>query len=128
MNKLLTKTGMSKLVVIMGMITLALFAAIVIPTVFHSYEHRLEKKDEDYIVAAKRLAEYTDFGKEKVLIYDGVKKTFVKPKDMAKVKPYAMSKEHKGQFIGATINGSGKKTSRWMSTHEIEQLSKKRTK
>ena len=121
MGSYLSSRGVSKLVVVMAIVTLALFGAIVIPAVTNSYENRLEKRDGDYITAAQRMADYTDFGDKELMVYDGIEKVFVKPSEVSELEHYALSGQHEGDFVVALIDESGRKKCRWMSVQEIKK-------
>ena len=124
MDRYLSTRGASKLVVMMAIVTVALFGVIMVPVVTSSYENRLEKRDEDYITAAQRLADYTDFGSKQLMVYDGIEKVFVKPSELSKLEPYALSRQHKGDYVVGLVKTDGRKTCRWMSATEIKKRQK----
>ena len=117
----LSKRGAAKLVVVMAIVTAALLAAILVPVVYRSYEHQMEQRDDDYIAAAERLADYSDFSDGELMVFDAIGKRFVKASELENIDPYAMSKKHAEEYVVVTEK-DGRKSCEWMSANQIRNV------
>ena len=127
MDRIISSRGMSKLVVAMAILTVVLLGVVMVPLFSHMYETQMEHRDGDYVTSAQRLANYTDFGNQKVMVYDGTGKVFVPSQELGNVKPYALSKLHAQDYVVAIVGNHGKKTCKWMSVKKINSLAGAKT-
>ena len=109
------------MVALLGLAAFVLLAAILVPAMKSSYERQLEHTDDEYITSARRLADYTDFGEEELLVFDGINKSFVKAAEFGALESYTSSRKHTKDFVVAIEDGSGNKTCQWMSVDEIRR-------
>lgn len=127
MNRIISSGGMSKLVAAMAILTVVLLGVIVVPLFSHVYEKQLENRDGDYVTSAQRMADYTDFGSQKVMVYDGIGKVFVPTQELGNIKPYSLSKLHEQEYVVAVVGNNGKKVCKWMSASRINSLAGAKT-
>ncbi len=124
MKRLQSDRGMARLVIIMAAVVMGLAMMVAVPVFCRTSEDRLEQIDEEYRLAAERMArqqyisDYRGFEK----VYDGEGKRFVALSALDKVEDYAAAGEHRGQLVFVSVTGNGDVTAEWETRKALEEV------
>lgn len=124
-EKIGSTSGTARLVILLAVIAAVLAAVIAVPVAGRVYEARLEADDEEYRIAAERMAahEYLDGYEGEMLVYDSVRKRFVEPERVDGVEHYASSRLHADDYLVAIVGADGDVMCEWLSADDIRRLS-----
>ena len=109
--------GISRIVVLVAFIAVALIVIIVIRMFGNGAEQALEDVDEQLVITAEHEArlEYTRNDLISEVVYDAENKTFVDPMEARTlVTPYGSSKKNKGKYLLITITDGENISSQWV--------------
>ena len=110
--------GISRIVVLVAFIAVALIVIIAIRIFVNSAEKALEDVDEQLVITAEHEAhlEYTRNDLISEVVYDAENKTFVDPEEARmSVEPYGSSKKNKGKYLLITITDGDNISSQWVT-------------
>ena len=110
--------GMSRLVVILAIIAVALIGLIAYPISKSIMNNRANEVDANYITTATKEAqvEYLNNYKGFTAVFDTETKKFVDETTAKKtVNPYGTSKEHQGKYLLITVNDKGDVSAEWIT-------------
>ena len=119
------RRGVSRAVVLLAIIAVALLIAIAIPIVLNRTNNMARDVDDLYAQSAedearlKWMDEYTPFSG----FYDTENKRFIEPgTNMIKITPYGTSKENEGKVIYVKVDDKGNITTKWTRQDDVTVL------
>jgi len=118
MKSMNNSKGISRAIVIFGIIAVALVGLIVYPIIQKSANDRANEVDSNYITTATKEAQvqYLNNYKGFTAVFDTETKKFVDETDAKKtVNPYGTSKEHQGKYLLITVNDKGNVSAEWIT-------------
>ena len=117
-TRLKSNKGVSRLIVIVAVIAIALVGLVILPLANKYANDRANETDAYYVTTAEREAR-VEFIQNRMTIekvFNTENKKFVDPKEAKKtVKPYGTSKEHLGKYLLVKVDEDGNITTTWVT-------------
>ena len=110
--------GISRMIVILVVVALALIAMIAYPVINRVANNRAKEVDAQYITTAEKEAavQYLNNYKGFTAVFDTETKEFVDESTAKKtVNPYGTAEEHQGKYLLITVDDKGNVSSEWVS-------------
>ncbi len=115
--KVLNRRGISRAVVLLTIVALALIIAIAVPVAHSKKEEMARSVDDLYVKAAEDEAylRWVQDGQPFSAVYDSENKNFIDvASGMRKANPYGELKEHAGMVLFVKVDNEGNISTKWV--------------